>query len=139
MSAGDTMYATEVLEVVQCASCAIKYAIPRKFVSERRDDHKSFYCPNGHSQWFPGKSDAEKLRAELEREKERTAHAREWARQEQSRKQVAQRQAAAARGQVTRIKRKVARGECPCCTKTFADLHAHMAETHPDWTGEAPS
>lgn len=44
---------------------------------------------------------------------------------------------AAARGQVTRLKRRAANGVCPCCTRTFADLKRHMANQHPDFTLES--
>ena len=37
------------------------------------------------------------------------------------------------KGQVTRIKKRVANGVCPCCNRTFKDLAAHMSTQHPDY------
>ena len=58
-----------------CASCGIQYAIPERRQRELRENHETFYCPNGHTQWYPQKSEAEKLRDELKR-KEQAAKAK---------------------------------------------------------------
>jgi len=51
---------------------------------------------------------------------------------------VTKRQKAAAKGQLTKTKRRVANGVCPCCNRTFADLSAHMHGQHPEY-GEVPA
>lgn len=53
------------MEVITCGECGISFALPARFLDERRKDHKGFYCPSGHSRYFPGKSDEEKLREKL--------------------------------------------------------------------------
>lgn len=53
------------LVVVECASCNIAFGVPSGFHKSRRNDHKEFYCPNGHHNYYPQKSDVEKLRYEL--------------------------------------------------------------------------
>ena len=52
-------------EVLTC-SCGATYALPKSFLSERRDDHETFYCPNGHRRHYPQMSDEEKLQQQLE-------------------------------------------------------------------------
>ena len=52
-------------EVMTC-SCGATYALPKSFVQERQDDHKTFYCPNGCRGHFPQMSDEEKLQKQLE-------------------------------------------------------------------------
>ncbi|WP_159103999.1 hypothetical protein [Rhodopseudomonas sp. B29] len=52
-------------------------------------------------------------------------------------REAAERRAAAARGQVTKIKNRVGHGVCPCCNRTFANLARHMAGEHPGYTAEA--
>jgi hypothetical protein len=47
---------------------------------------------------------------------------------------AARRGAAAQKGQKTRIKNRIARGVCPCCNRSFADLGAHMQQKHPHFT-----
>jgi hypothetical protein len=34
---------------------------------------------------------------------------------------------------MTRIKKRVAAGVCPCCNRSFKDLARHMAGQHPDY------
>ena len=53
------------MRVIQCANCHLPFAIPSRFEEDRRSDHKEFYCPKGHVQFFPGKSDEEKLKEKL--------------------------------------------------------------------------
>jgi hypothetical protein len=36
----------------------------------------------------------------------------------------------------TRIKNRIKHGVCPCCTRTFANLAAHMKNKHPDYVKE---
>ena len=48
-----------------CTQCGTVYAVLQQYINERRDDHKTFYCPNGHGQHFPQMSDEEKLQEQL--------------------------------------------------------------------------
>jgi hypothetical protein len=60
------------METITCACCAVVIAANPSFFSLRREDHEEFYCLNGHGNYFPGKSEAEKLRDELAQEKRKT-------------------------------------------------------------------
>lgn len=55
-------------ETLCCSECGIQWCAPVAWVQNRREDHKGFYCPNGHSQYFPGKTAQERRIAQLERE-----------------------------------------------------------------------
>lgn len=48
-----------------CCKCSIVFGVPNHWYNKRREDHKSFSCPNGHSQHFGGKSNIEKLKSDL--------------------------------------------------------------------------
>lgn len=50
-------------------SCGVIYAITDRFEAARREDHKTFYCPNGCSRHYPQKTETEKLRDRLARER----------------------------------------------------------------------
>lgn len=54
------------LEVHECVTCGINYAIPAKFVKSREEDHGTFYCPNGHKMYFPQITKEEILNRKLE-------------------------------------------------------------------------
>ena len=88
-----------------------------------------FYCPNGHRIHFTGESDETRLRRELNNEREENNHLR-------YRIDHANRSRAALRGQVTKIKRRVGKGICPCCRRNFANLKRHMEGQHPNWSEE---
>ena len=42
-----------------CVNCGIAFTIPDVLQAELRRNHKLFYCPNGHGQYYSGKSDLE--------------------------------------------------------------------------------
>jgi len=47
------------LSTLECAACAMFFAIPAQFMRNRRRDHEEFYCPSGHKNYYTGKSDIE--------------------------------------------------------------------------------
>lgn len=119
-----------------CAVCGIQFAAPEHYVKKRRDDHKDFYCPNGHVLVFTGESEAQKLRAELEVERKRTKFWSDQSDRKRAEVEVEKRRTAAARGQVTKIKNRVGNGVCPCCNRTFQNLQRHMHTKHPGYATE---
>jgi uncharacterized Zn finger protein (UPF0148 family) len=50
-----------------CFKCGVVFAIPDILQAELRMTHGTFYCPNGHGQYFPAKSDLEKANEEIAR------------------------------------------------------------------------
>lgn len=129
-----TTYAyTSQLTIIECANCHMDFGIPEGLFRTRRDDHRMFYCPLGHSNYYPGKSDAEKLRAELDASRRIAANERERRQRAEDRERNTEYRRRAAQGQVTKIKRRVGRGVCPCCNRTFVDLARHMAGQHPEF------
>lgn len=120
---------TETYELEACANCGIQFAMPVVFIQKRRQDHGSFYCPNGHSLVYRGKS-------EVERERERRIAAEAKAAQWEDRHDVAERRRRAEKGQRTRVLNRIHNGVCPHCGRTFDNLARHMATKHPQ---EQPS
>lgn len=98
----------------------------------RRKDGQSFFCINGHSQFFrPGKSQEQILRERLEKtERERdAARARETMARNNERS--ARHGAAIARGKLKAQLERIANGVCPCCRRSFSNVRRHMASKHP--------
>lgn len=124
------------LSAIECAACGIMFGVPEDMVRRRREDHKSFFCPNGHSSYFPQDNEAERLKKQLERTEACLASAREDARIQRANRQAAQRQTAAQKGVVTRMKRRIQHGRCVCCSRQFKDLERHMQSQHPSWSPE---
>ena len=115
---------TVTFSKVECANCAIAFAITKRFEEVKRYNHCEFYCPNGHKQYFSGKTDAEierdkalKAQAELNREThERAVLEKKLRESEQER---------------LRMKNRAAHGVCLCCNRTFENLASHMKTQHP--------
>lgn len=131
---GGTTWITLVGET--CCVCGIAFGLGEDYQRQRRDDQKSWYCPNGHHQHYTGPTEAQKLRDQLEEQKRRTESEREW-RHAAERSVVAQRaQATRARNERDRIKTRVSNGACPCCKRSFSDLRRHMQCKHPGWRAQ---
>jgi len=52
--------------MVTCSKCHAQFAITNAHDNQLRKCHNTFYCPSGHDQYYPGKTDEEKLRAVIE-------------------------------------------------------------------------
>ena len=112
--------------VRQCSECGITYCLPSNFSRARQDDHNSWYCPNGHSQYIPALSDAEKLRKQLEEEKRRHS-------QTQLELLAAGQEVTKIQKEKSRLQKRVKNGACPCCNRQFAQLSRHMKSKHPEY------
>lgn len=127
---GYVFTASGVLETMVCGDCGILFALPEEMLDwARKTPSLTWYCPNGHSRHFPGKTLEQKLREAKE------ALAREKASHDQTQASLtAQRGAATrARNERDRIKKRVTHGVCPCCNRTFKQLAAHMRNKHPEF------
>lgn len=119
------VYTSVSLEPVTCYSCGAIFGMDSDFHQNRKNDHKIFYCPNGHGQHFTGESQAEKYKRLLETERTRV----QW---ERDQREATERSLAAQKGQVTKLKKRVGKGVCPCCNRHFENVERHMASKHPE-------
>lgn len=125
------------LHVLNCGVCGVPHGIPVEIFNRCDRDHsENWYCPNGHYLHFLGKTEASKLRAQVAalegavvEERQRTERAREEA-------EHRKRQLAAAKGRITKMRRRAAAGVCPCCNRQFVQVVRHMAAKHPDELAE---
>ena len=116
-------------ESIDCYKCGIEFGLPKSFIENRRKDQNSFWCPNGHSQCF-SESLADQLRRERDRLKQQIAQKDDEIARQRNLRDEADRKAAAARGQVTKLKNRAKAGLCPCCNRHFTNLERHMASKH---------
>lgn len=109
-----------------------------------RRSGQTFYCIWGHPQVYTkGPTEADELRRERDRLKQQAARLEDekriaWntANAQADRAAAAERRASAARGQVTKLKKRAAAGVCPCCNRQFTDLQRHMASKHAGFVAE---
>lgn len=111
--------------LTSCASCGINFQLPYWFDQKLREKGASFFCPNGHSLSY-GRGEVERLRSELAAEQSKRQSA-------DSRATMAENTSRVLRGHLTRVRRRVAGGVCPCCNRTFVKLGQHMKTKHPDF------
>lgn len=114
---------------VTCCNCATEFAMSEQLHNKRNNDGEAFYCPNGHRQYF-SESEVIKLQKQLQSAlsskkffEERSEHYRETLIHEERRSK-------GLKSALTLTKRRIAKGKCPCCDKTFPDLSSHIAEKH---------
>lgn len=125
------------LTAIACAKCGVTFGLDAEFEERHRENHASFYCPNGHSNYFPGKTAMEKRVEQAEADAKRAKADAEWNRQ---RRESAEREAKiqthrarALKGAQTKLKKRIASGVCPCCQRSFDNLHRHMTTKHPKY------
>lgn len=128
-----------MLWVETCCNCGVIFGMANEIyrVAKQRREKSSFYCPNGHQQHYAtGETEADKLRRERDRLKQDRAYWEDSNKRLQDALDRASRSASAYKGQVTRIKKRVSHGVCPCCNRTFDNLGRHMASKHPEYEGQ---
>ena len=120
-----TIYETITLTTHQCGNCGITWAMPAEFIAARRRDGERFYCPNGDARVFR-ETEVDRLRGELESVKRSKQYLSD-------RLESEERRHAATKGQLTKTKKRINGGVCPCCNRSFVDLARHMAGQHPGY------
>jgi septal ring factor EnvC (AmiA/AmiB activator) len=122
---------------ISCCECKEQIWMEEAHEVVLRRTQQLWHCLWGHAQHFPkGQSEAEKLRQERDRLKQQTAQLQDEIGEAWAHVDAEKRRAAAARGQVTKLKKRAANGVCPCCNRTFANLQRHMATKHAGFVAE---
>ena len=116
---------------IYCYKCGAAFAVPTEVDEEWHARGQSFYCPNGHSQHYTMSLEKKLQQARDQLTRERAYHDQTRADLESKKHQLR-----ATKGVVTKIKRRVGKGVCPCCNRTFPNLTKHMDTKHPDWSSE---
>lgn len=120
------------LELVheECCNCGVSFGLTADYFRRKKDNGGTFHCPNGHPQHYTT-STVQELQAKLDAAETRAqaiAASRDLARMEADHER---RRAAAQKGHRTRLRNRIAAGVCPCCNRTFANVHRHIASQHP--------
>lgn len=131
-----TIIRETILTAHECGECGITWAMPKQFIESRRKDGKTFYCPNGHKRVYR-ETEAQKLEKKLAAAQGNYRAAVDRAERAREQTEAERRRHAATKGQLTKTKKRVAGGVCPCCNRSFVDLGRHMAGQHPDYTKQS--
>lgn len=115
------------LESLTCGTCGVNFAVDASLLETWRKEKGSFHCPNGHVRGWR-ESEADRLKKALAVETQRRTMAESTATAEAKRAKKAE-------DALSRERRRVGNGVCPCCDRTFANLMRHMAAKHPEYQG----
>lgn len=132
---GQTAALYVTMELVHCCNCGVPFAMPTELDNSfRKDSSKWFYCPNGHKQHY-SESEADKLKRQLEKEKQEKEHQLRCRERAENMYRKSETERKKVKTRLRNVKSKIAAGVCPCCDKTFPDLHEHMVAVHPEFKG----
>lgn len=132
----ETLAFTGTLETTVCCTCGMTYGVPEGFRERRKRDHETFYCPAGHPNYFPQKSDLQLAREERDRARAEAEQQKAEAERQARRAVSAEQSRRVTKGHLTRIRRRVAAGCCPWCNRTFQNLADHVKSKHHQHPGE---
>lgn len=109
----------------ECSNCGTPFFMPRRLQRVLINNRNSFYCPNGHSMSYRGKADAERIKDQmealrLEKEKELEVLQNRWL------------DALGEKNKLEKQLKRVHKGVCPCCNRSFVNLQQHMKTKHPE-------
>lgn len=124
------------LAIEECCNCGVLFGMTARFQQECRNDGRWFYCPNGHKQHY-SLSEIDRLKGELAQAAKNVEMAEMRARQSRERADAIDRSRSAMKGVITRERKRIANGVCPCCNRTFTNLHKHMSSQHPGYSEDA--
>jgi len=97
------MTETHVFETIvseKCCNCGVLFGMEKEYRQRKIDEGGTFYCPNGHKQWYT-ESTINKLKKQIESKQKQIDYCRNNLRFEK-------RSHSATKGQLTRKKNKIA-------------------------------
>lgn len=121
---------------ITCYKCGIPFGIPDYQHTRLLNNHEGFFCPNGHEQFFNGKTEAQKLKEQLEQKEKLLLEKERKIGLQMMKISTAEAERDHEKRRVTRLRRKLLRvhnGVCPCCQRTFQNLWRHMVGQHPEF------
>lgn len=103
-----TFSTTTTLSTAECCNCGVAFAMPTELKKKLLQTQDSFYCPNGHKQYYVGKARVERLENALADAKDTIRSVRSYSDSLEERLARKDRQNAALKGHLTRLRRKLA-------------------------------
>lgn len=107
--------------MMECGGCGIPFYVPTRWYNSKVKNHGEFHCPNGCNRIFAVKTEAEKLKEKLaEKEKREQELQDKWL------------DALGEKYKLEKQLKRVHKGVCPCCNRSFVNLQRHMKTKHPE-------
>ncbi|MFI4977558.1 MAG: hypothetical protein ACHQC8_02605 [Solirubrobacterales bacterium] len=118
--------------IIDCGVCHIPFGLPASMQRSRAEDGKTFYCPNGHVIWYV-EDENSRLKRQLAEAEEKANWRLARLNEERDAHSHTTHQLHGTQGALVKVKRRVSRGICPCCTRTFSNLQKHLEDMHPQY------
>jgi flagellar biosynthesis/type III secretory pathway protein FliH len=128
-----TLTIPTTLAKIDCGQCGGVYAITERHRSWCEEHGKCWTCPYCKTGWGFSETENDRLRKRLEREQALRASAEGQAQRAHQQAEAERARANGYKGAMTKAKKRVANGVCPCCQRTFQNLARHMETKHPDF------
>ena len=122
-------------KVDACCACGVQFAYPYSLYRNARDTGQSFYCPNGHSLSYKT-TELDRLKEENEKLHRDKARLRRQKQEVETDLKYAKNSLRTTKGVVTKMKKRIGNGVCPCCNRHFTNLENHMKTKHPDYKAD---
>ncbi len=105
--------------------CGCVFWVSEDLKQRWKDKGVSFYCPVGHCQSYQVTTvqKLEKKLAAMEGD-------RDWWK---GATRAEEKRHSSTKGQVTKLRRRIGAGVCPCCQRAFKQLSRHMQNKHPEY------
>lgn len=134
------MSTTITIELIAevCISCGVVFGLSEQHKGQLKRTGATFYCPNGHGMVYGNtlEEQVKKLKKQLAEEQETAEYWRRSTIAEEKDHNSTKRRLSATKGVLTKTKKRVANGVCPCCSRTFKQLARHIRDKHPDYKSE---
>lgn len=123
---------TTKLVAIECFKCHVLFGMTEYHDRRCRDDGSEFFCPNGHNLVYRETNVMKQRKRAEQLERQLAASQSSLLTVARDRDHQARR-AVSLKGVVTRTRKRIASGKCPCCHHGFANLAAHMLRHHPGY------
>lgn len=114
------------LSSIECCSCNGVFAVTDNAYDHYKNTGEFFNCPYCKTSQHYSKPEISILKDRIKTlENTRKYYLEELAKEKKSK--------IAIKGHHTRLKKRIANGVCPCCNRSFKNLHLHMENQHPEY------
>lgn len=123
-----TFFETVILEKMDCGKCGGVFALNKSVTDHARSNCGGYNCPYCKTHWGWHESESDRLRKQLDAKERELREAKCETLRQSNLKEWEQRE----REKSERKLRRVHKGICPCCKRTFQNLQRHMETKHPE-------
>jgi len=116
------------LERCTCGKCGGVFALNQDVLTYARANAGHYHCPYCETEWGWSKSEAQKLREQLEQTQRELREANCRAINERAARESVESENIKLGRKLVRVRK----GVCPCCTRSFSNLKRHMETKHPE-------